>query len=407
MSTSELNIIVVGAGIAGLGAAIVLSRAGHNVTIIEKSHFKEEVGFHIIMGWNATRVLGSLDFDFEKARGSDSECIGTFNGATLEAGPSFSTTTPGADNSQTRTFYRPDLHNELKRLALYPGPGKKVPKLMLGRKVISVCIDTASAILENSEIIAGDLIIGADGERSIVKRCFGESNTLKKAKYRIFRTLVPTESILEDAETRSMLDLTRRSFATFLEGNKTMFWFEGRDGLLQDLEAGYVPGEIEGPPETDPKRAKAKMLEKFKDYHPKIVASLQKAERVSEWEINYFPRPPSRIFRGKALLIGDAVHSMFPTTGQGGSQTLEDIGALSLLFSTNSSTSLPSPYPLTSPAQMHQRPNLFSKIRKERMGLVMGMSGCVFGREAEFVKKKPWLKTGIESGEEHTRILYG
>jgi succinate dehydrogenase/fumarate reductase flavoprotein subunit len=33
MSGSELNIIVVGAGIAGLGAAIVLSRAGHNVTV--------------------------------------------------------------------------------------------------------------------------------------------------------------------------------------------------------------------------------------------------------------------------------------------------------------------------------------------------------------------------------------
>lgn len=33
MAALELKIIVVGAGIAGLGAAIVLSRAGHNVTV--------------------------------------------------------------------------------------------------------------------------------------------------------------------------------------------------------------------------------------------------------------------------------------------------------------------------------------------------------------------------------------
>lgn len=34
MQGPQLNIIVVGAGIAGLGAAIVLSRAGHNVTVM-------------------------------------------------------------------------------------------------------------------------------------------------------------------------------------------------------------------------------------------------------------------------------------------------------------------------------------------------------------------------------------
>jgi monoamine oxidase len=33
MSGAQLNIIVIGAGIAGLGAAITLSRAGHNVTV--------------------------------------------------------------------------------------------------------------------------------------------------------------------------------------------------------------------------------------------------------------------------------------------------------------------------------------------------------------------------------------
>ncbi|KAE8446551.1 hypothetical protein EG329_011883 [Mollisiaceae sp. DMI_Dod_QoI] len=344
------------------------------IIIIERSHLKQEVGFMIIMSWNATRVLESFDFDFKKARGSDSELIKTFDGATLEESPRLDTTIPGMSNSQTRTFYRPDIHSELMRLAMDPGPGKKVPKLLLGRKVVSVCIDSASVILSNGEVLQGDLIIGADGERSIVKACFNDPamNTLRKAKYRIFRTLVGTEEFLRDEETRGMVRQTRGSFAMFLKGTRTMFWFEGRDGLLQDLEAGYVPAADEGPIEKDPKKAKAKMLMKFGDYHPKIVASLSKAEQVSEWEISYFPRPHPCLFKSKALLIGDAAHSMFPTTGQGGSTTMEDIGALSILFSSNANTS---PYPLTSASQLTERLKLFEKIRKERTGLVMGMSG--------------------------------
>lgn len=108
---------------------------------------------------------------------------------------------------------------------------------------------------------------------------------------------------------------------------------------------------------------------------------------------------------------------------------MEDIGALSVLFSTNTSTNdTPlSPYPLTSPSQITERLKLFEKIRKERMGLVMGMSGCVFGREEEFVRRRPWLwsagvrdrdgkngkvdtevkKEGLKDGEAHTRFLYG
>ncbi|KAF8848536.1 hypothetical protein BDZ45DRAFT_753734 [Acephala macrosclerotiorum] len=306
MAASEMNIIVVGAGIAVLGAAIVLSRAGHIVT---KSHFKEEVGFHIIMGWNATRVLES-----------------------------FGTSTAKEDEAQTLNQHiqwsnprgRPKLlyHNELKRLALYPGPGKKAPKLMLGQKVISVCIDSASAILEVGEIIAGDPIIGADSDR----------------------------------------------------------W------LASGLRSWVWPDKNGGPLETDPKKAKTKMLEKFKDYHPKIIASLQTSLRMGS---QLLPMSTSRLFKGKALLIGDAAHSqlqMFPTTGRGGSQAIEDIGALSVLFSTNSPSSLLSPYPLTSPTQLIQRLNLLSEIRAECMSLVMGM---MFWRLLELERFDGEVMTGV------------
>lgn len=47
---------VVGAGIAGLTAAIALSNAGHEVEIFERSQFKHEIGASITMTPNAGLV---------------------------------------------------------------------------------------------------------------------------------------------------------------------------------------------------------------------------------------------------------------------------------------------------------------------------------------------------------------
>lgn len=67
----QLEVLIVGGGIAGLAAAIVMSRAGHNVTVFEKSSFKREAGFIIALGSNATAILNTFGFDFSKSRAVD------------------------------------------------------------------------------------------------------------------------------------------------------------------------------------------------------------------------------------------------------------------------------------------------------------------------------------------------
>jgi hypothetical protein len=81
------------------------------------------------------------------------------------------------------TFYRPDLHSELKRLCFLQTSEFKTPKLLLGSEVVSAVsvqrfymegkitevnlqdIDTATVTLANGSTLSGDLLIGADGER--------------------------------------------------------------------------------------------------------------------------------------------------------------------------------------------------------------------------------------------------
>jgi salicylate hydroxylase len=68
-----LRVIVVGAGLGGLGAAIALRRAGHDVQVIEQSSFLNEVGAAIHIAPNATRILREWECDFETLQASECE----------------------------------------------------------------------------------------------------------------------------------------------------------------------------------------------------------------------------------------------------------------------------------------------------------------------------------------------
>ncbi|KAE9364665.1 FAD/NAD(P)-binding domain-containing protein [Stipitochalara longipes BDJ] len=402
MAKIELDIIVIGAGIAGLAAAISLSRAGHNVTVLEKSTFKQEAGFMITIGPTGVAVLSSLGFDFPRARPSNTNFVATFDGETLEQQHNLEIR-PHSWNSQgAKTFYRPDLHSELKRLCLLESSEYKSPKLILGSEVVSVDIDKGIVTLANGSLLSGDLLIGADGERSIIKAAFNDPNTLRQAPYRIFRAIVPTEALISDDRQWSMLQMTKSMFAIFTKGKRNLSWFEGRDGLLQDLEAGYnLSLDTDPMPETDPVKAKQKMLDIFSDYHPVIVAALREAERVSDWEV-FHASPLSHLHKGRALLIGDAAHSMFPTTGQGGTQSLEDVCALSVLLHSDSLRK-------GSELEIRERLGIYEGLRKGRMSVVQGCSGITFGSEREVGEQRPWHvvnKAGIASGEEHLSYLY-
>ena len=60
---APLNIIIVGAGIAGPAAAIDLARNGHEVTIYERSTLETETGYAFVITANSDRCLKHLGID--------------------------------------------------------------------------------------------------------------------------------------------------------------------------------------------------------------------------------------------------------------------------------------------------------------------------------------------------------
>jgi salicylate hydroxylase len=160
--TKTLRCGIVGAGIGGLGAAIALRRAGHDVEIFERSSFKNEIGAAITLTPNANLVLERWGFDAEKAGETDKcqyRCLrwdnlemdnhDCFDGVRAKYGYMFN------------AFHRVDLHNGLRELA---ERHHSVP-IRLGCEVCHVDCEAGIISLTDGAHVQKDLIVVANGDK--------------------------------------------------------------------------------------------------------------------------------------------------------------------------------------------------------------------------------------------------
>lgn len=73
---SGLNVVVVGAGIGGLTAAIYLRKSGHHVTLLEQSRFANELGAAVHLAPNANGILRRIGIYAEKLGANPMEYVG-------------------------------------------------------------------------------------------------------------------------------------------------------------------------------------------------------------------------------------------------------------------------------------------------------------------------------------------
>jgi 2-polyprenyl-6-methoxyphenol hydroxylase-like FAD-dependent oxidoreductase len=59
INSPSYNVVIIGAGIAGLGASIALTLKGHKVTIMERSSFLQSIGSILLIPPQVSRLLDS------------------------------------------------------------------------------------------------------------------------------------------------------------------------------------------------------------------------------------------------------------------------------------------------------------------------------------------------------------
>jgi salicylate hydroxylase len=350
----SLEVGVVGAGIAGLAAAIALARAGHAVEVWERSQFRNETGAAIVIGPNGTKILRRWGFDFERAGALDYSQMRRIRADTVEV-ESEEVFTDIVERYGDRwlLFHRADLHAGLKQIfsnmqrqqqqeqeqhQQLAGGGGGAAKLNLGVSVDDVDVDAGILSLSTGESVRKDLVVVADGAHSrLVDKVVGRPCPVTKSPMSMYRFLQPFPKVLADPQAGRFFQGQPSGFTTFYKTEV------GRPGLLLNTYP-CRGGELLYAALVHPTKPKEKGLEGWdspadyeeviadaRGFHPAVQAICEGATDVKVYT-QMWRDPVEHLVRGRSVLVGDAGHLMLPTHGQGASMALEDAAAMEVLF---------------------------------------------------------------------------
>ena len=367
-STKPLHCGIIGAGIAGLTAAIALRKAGHDVEVYERSSLKHEIGAAITLTPNGNLVLDRLGFDAAKAKETDKCQVRTLAWDTLETKyqDSFDGVKERYGGHAFNAFHRVDLHNGLREMAEEHGATIK-----LASDVVDIDCEAGTLTLKDGTAIQKDLVVVADGIKSPFVRAITASDiSSSKTGRSIFRTLIPISRIMSDPTSAALFANNQPSgFAssTISPSGVLFVSYPCRSDTLMNIAIFHTtrPHQAEADAWNSPATVE-EALEAIDGFHPAWRAMLAKADEMKVYTIGHRPLIP-RLVRGKAVLIGDAAHPMMPTHAQGGCLSIEDAAALGILMSD-----------LGQGGSVEGRLELFQAVRLPRCATTQLLSNAMF-----------------------------
>jgi salicylate hydroxylase len=325
MTEQNLRVAVIGGGIGGLTLALALRQRGMRVDVYEQAQQLAEIGAAVALSANSTREfrrLGVLDA-LTAVSTEPSELIyrNWRDGGRIASHDVH-------DNMAYQTLcgapyygiHRADLQRTLS--AALGGEG-----LHLGHRLTSIEDQGGPISLEfaNGVVAEVDMVVGADGVRSRVRRhVTGSEDETDYSGTSAFRGIVPVERLPTLPEPMAIQfwmgpDAHLLHYAIGGGGEDVNFfavveypkvWPNG-ERWLDDVK----PGEA---------------VEAFKGWHPAVVEMVAECLPV-RWGL-FGVKPLPQWFRGGAVLIGDSAHAMLPHHGQGANTTIEDAITLAELL---------------------------------------------------------------------------
>ncbi|HEV7246805.1 MAG TPA: FAD-dependent monooxygenase [Shinella sp.] len=307
--SSTRSATIVGAGIAGLTAALALARKGIASHILEQAPALEEVGAGLQLSPNASRILAGLGLlDALSARWSEPDHIMLSSGSTLAPLASV----PAGKAARTR-WGAP--YGVLPRAALQAVLLEAVRDEPLCTLATGQRIETVQDALA---IAPADVLIGADGVWSRLRQAVSGALPARYSGNVAWRFLVPY------AAAPSFLN--PRTVTAFLGPQAHLVAYPLAQTQAFNIVA--IHQSAEAPPEGWSRSGDtATLLSAFSGWHNDIRRLLDDARAPLMWPL--FECPDGAWTDGrKTVLIGDAAHAMTPFAAQGAAMAIEDAALL-------------------------------------------------------------------------------
>jgi 2-polyprenyl-6-methoxyphenol hydroxylase-like FAD-dependent oxidoreductase len=310
--------LIVGAGIGGLSAGIALRQAGWNIRIFERATSPRELGFGLALAPNAMAALRDLGLEDVVRSRAHSPTRGEVrhpDGTVLKRAE-----IPDAEaalGGPTVIALRPALHG-----ALLDAVG--LDTIALGSEATGFTQQGGRVTLHlaHGDHVEGDLLVGADGVSSALRRTLHPSEPPPRWSG-IVAVRGGVHGVVHHLGGLSGIYYVGRGIEAFLvRASETgIYW-------ALSLANELVPSGM-----RDPRAILAHMLPQFDETYRAIALAtddLRCDELVDRDPIPFWGT-------GVVTLLGDAAHPVLPHTGQGAAQAMVDAVTLGRLLAGSAS----------------------------------------------------------------------
>jgi salicylate hydroxylase len=309
------RILIAGAGIGGLTAALALLRDGHQVQLYEQATELREVGAGVQLSANGTRVLIELGL-----RPAMERIVCEPAGKAIRLWSTGQTwklfdlgeTSVARYGAPYWMVHRGDFHAALRDAVLRAAPD--AIRTGTAATGFSQTDTTITLHLASGDRVEGDVLIGADGVHSALRQhMFGVSRA-QFTGIMAWRGLIPMPRLPAHLQRLVGVNWNGRGghVVTYPLRRGEILNFVG--ALERDdwqVESWTEAGTIE------------ECSRDFAGWHPDIQTMIHAIETPFKWAL-LGREPLPRFSIGRATLLGDAAHPTLPFLAQGANMAIED-----------------------------------------------------------------------------------
>lgn len=283
-----MKVAIVGAGVAGLSAALALQRDGHDVQVHEQAAELRTGGFGLNLWANATEPLHRLGVEVPG-----------------EPYDHMSFRTGGRQRARLRlpTTGQPHMNGE--RGALLRAIHARLDG---GTVRFGSAVGSAAELLDDG----AELVVAADGVGSRLRPDRTRPQRISRP-WAVWQAVIPQGSELIEVGGGAVVLTPTRFYGLWRHPAGELCWFVEEPSLPLDATAAEVLDRA------------------LHDEDPLVreVARLTPVDRLGQW-LARDRRPTRGIISERVVAIGDAAHPMLPCIGQGACTSIEDGVALAL-----------------------------------------------------------------------------
>ena len=309
-----MRILIVGAGIGGLTAALALLRDGHDVEICEQAPRLAELGAGVQISANGARVLFALGLEDAIRR---VWCVPSAKEIRLwNTGETWKLFDLGAESvarygAPYFMIHRADLHHVLIDAVQTLKPGA----IRLNARCTGFASDDSAVTLHlgDGERIAGDALIGADGVHSRIRNRLVGDDKPEFTGCMAWRGLVPVETLPPHMRRNVGVNWVGPGghVINYQLRLREIFNFVGVVERDWRVESWTEKGSHE------------ECAADFAGWHDDIHAIIRNIAQPYKWAL-LGRAPLTRFSYGRATLLGDAAHPTLPMLAQGANMAIED-----------------------------------------------------------------------------------